>query len=107
MSEPSGIAQRAAFLYPARLAALLKLDGDEMLKLVAPPLTEAERKDLLEEDGKHYGRNYLPSVWPFEGVRQLSAIKRDGGYVALATARPATERAGAAFLRSCWICLFP
>ena len=62
------------------------LDGDETLKLVAPSLNKGERKQLLEEDEKHYERTYLHAVRAFEGVRSLfAAIRQQSGAIALAT----------------------
>ena len=49
-------------------------------------MTQGEREDLLEADGKHYQQTYLPTARPFEGVRALfTAIKQAGGTVVLAT----------------------
>jgi phosphoglycolate phosphatase-like HAD superfamily hydrolase len=62
------------------------LDGDETLTIVAPSLTSDERKSLLEADGKHYEKVYLPTVRAFEGVRELfTAIKAGDGRIAIAT----------------------
>jgi phosphoglycolate phosphatase-like HAD superfamily hydrolase len=62
------------------------LDGAETLKIVAPSLSDDERKKLLEADGKHYERTYLPSVTTFDGVREVfTTIKVGGGKVAIAT----------------------
>src|SRR5712672_1218567 len=62
------------------------LDGEETLKVIAPSLTEQERKRLLAADGKHYEKVYLPTVRAFAGVRALfKTLKAGGGAIALAT----------------------
>ena len=62
------------------------LDGDQTLQLVAPALAQADRKRVLEAQGKLYQRKYLPGVKAFTGVRDVfDALTRDGGRIALAT----------------------
>lgn len=62
------------------------LDGDQTLQLAIPEASEDERKAILQVQGAIYERDYLPSVRPFEGVRELfRAITEHGGRVALAT----------------------
>jgi phosphoglycolate phosphatase-like HAD superfamily hydrolase len=62
------------------------LDGEDTLKIIAPSLTEEERKRLLADDGKHYKKTYLPRIRAFAGVKQLfKTIKAAGGAIALAT----------------------
>jgi HAD superfamily hydrolase (TIGR01549 family) len=62
------------------------LDGDQTLQLVAPDLTEADRKRVLEAQGKLYERKYLASVKAFTGVREVfETLTKEGGRIALAT----------------------
>lgn len=62
------------------------LDGNQTLQLVAPDLAEADRKRVLEAQGKLYERKYLASVKAFVGVREVFlALTREGGRIALAT----------------------
>jgi phosphoglycolate phosphatase-like HAD superfamily hydrolase len=62
------------------------LDGNQTLQLVAPELLEADRKRVLEAQGRRYERKYLPSVKAFTGVRAaFQALTREGGRIALAT----------------------
>jgi len=62
------------------------LDGNQTLQLVAPDLVEADRKRVLEAQGKLYERKYLASVKAFTEVREVFlAITREGGRIALAT----------------------
>jgi beta-phosphoglucomutase-like phosphatase (HAD superfamily) len=62
------------------------LDGNQTLQLVAPDLVEADRKRVLEVQGKLYERKYLASVKAFTGVREVFlALTREGGRIALAT----------------------
>ena len=62
------------------------LDGDQMLQLILPEATENERKEILQKRGAIFEGEYLPSVRPFDGCRDLfrSLIER-GGKIALAT----------------------
>ena len=62
------------------------LDGNQTLQLVAPDLVEADRKRVLEAQGKLYERKYLASVKAFTGVREVFlALTGEGGRIALAT----------------------
>ena len=62
------------------------LDGDQTLQLAIPEASEGERKEILKEQGAIYERDYLPSVEPFEGTRDVFRILTErGGRVALAT----------------------
>lgn len=62
------------------------LDGEETLKIVAPALTEQERKRLLAAHGNHFEKAHLPTVRAFAGVRKLfETIKAAGGVIGLAT----------------------
>jgi phosphoglycolate phosphatase-like HAD superfamily hydrolase len=62
------------------------VDGEDTLKIIAPSLTEEERKRLLADDVKHYEKTYLPRIRAFAGVKQFfKTIKAAGGAIALAT----------------------
>ena len=62
------------------------LDGNQTLQLVAPDLLEADRKRVLEAQGKLYERKYLASIKAFAGVREVFlALTGEGGRIALAT----------------------
>lgn len=62
------------------------LDGDQTLQLVLPESTESVRKEILEEQGTIYEREYLASVKPVDGVRDVfRALTEHGGKIALAT----------------------
>ena len=62
------------------------LDGDQTLQLVVPDASPRERIAILEERRKIYERDYLPSVRPLEGARDvLRILKERGGRIALAT----------------------
>lgn len=62
------------------------LDGEETLKLVAPMLSEEERKQVLKDKGTHYENVHLPTVQAFNGVKALFRSIRDaGGAIAFAT----------------------
>jgi phosphoglycolate phosphatase-like HAD superfamily hydrolase len=62
------------------------LDGDQTLQLAIPEANEHERKQILKEQGAIYERDYLSSVKPFDGVRDVfRTLAEAGGRVALAT----------------------
>ena len=62
------------------------LDGDQTLQLLLPDAEEKERKDILKAQGEIYERDYLQSVKPFDGVRDVfRALIERGGRIALAT----------------------
>jgi len=62
------------------------LDGDQTLQLIAPDLSELDRKKVLEAQGKVYEGKYLRSVTAFMGVREaFEALTRGDGRIALAT----------------------
>ena len=62
------------------------LDGDQTLQLVVPDASGRERIAILEDRRKIYERDYLPSVRPLEGVRDVLRILVEcGGRIALAT----------------------
>lgn len=62
------------------------LDGAQTLQIAIPDASEAERLAILEDQREIYERDYLPSVKPFEGVRDvLRILVEKGGRIALAT----------------------
>jgi HAD superfamily hydrolase (TIGR01549 family) len=62
------------------------MDGDDMLKILAPDMDKKFRKRALEAEGKNFQARYLKSVRSFAGIRDLfEAIKREGGKIAIAT----------------------
>jgi len=62
------------------------LDGDQALQVMLPEITERERAEIIEENGAIYERDYLASVKPFDGVRDVfQSLAEHGGRVALAT----------------------
>src|SRR4029077_458345 len=79
----------AAFGVPAASMALQRLsgmDGDEMLRMLAPALDENARKDILKAQGKRYRAVYLPQARAFPGVREVfTEIKSRSARIALAT----------------------
>jgi len=79
----------SAFCVPAASMALQRLsgmDGDEMLRMLAPALDENARKDILKAQGKRYRAVYLPQARAFPGVREVfTEIKSRSARIALAT----------------------
>ena len=62
------------------------MDGDDMLRIIAPDRDKDYRKRVLEAEGKNFEARYLGSVQAFTGIRPLfEAIKRAGGRIAIAT----------------------
>jgi HAD superfamily hydrolase (TIGR01509 family) len=62
------------------------LDGNQMLQLALPDASEEERVSILDDRGEIYERDYLPSVKPFDGARDvIRALSGRGRRVALAT----------------------
>jgi phosphoglycolate phosphatase-like HAD superfamily hydrolase len=62
------------------------LDGDQTLQLALPDASGRERIAILEDRRKIYERDYLPSVRPLEGARDvLRILVERGGRIALAT----------------------
>ncbi len=54
--------------------------------LVVPDASDRERIAILEDGRKIYERDYLPSVKPFEGAREvIKILAEQGGRIALAT----------------------
>jgi phosphoglycolate phosphatase-like HAD superfamily hydrolase len=68
------------------LQAYSGLDGDQTLQLVVPDASDRERIAILEDRREIYERDYLPSVRPLEGSRDvLRILAEQGGRIALAT----------------------
>jgi phosphoglycolate phosphatase-like HAD superfamily hydrolase len=62
------------------------MDGDDMLRILAPDMDKKVRKKALEAEGKNFEARYLRSVRAFAGIRPLfEAIKSGGGKIAFAT----------------------
>jgi phosphoglycolate phosphatase-like HAD superfamily hydrolase len=62
------------------------LDGNQVLQLAFPGVSEGERLDITKDQISIFERDYLSSVKPFEGVRDvISALAEQGGRIALAT----------------------
>ena len=62
------------------------LDGDQLLQLLVPGLSEPERKGILKAQSGIYEHYYLQSVKPYGGVREVfRALTESGGRIALAT----------------------
>ena len=56
------------------------------LQLVIPDASEEERQDILKVQGAIYESDYLSSVRPFDGIRDMFRILTESGArVALAT----------------------
>jgi phosphoglycolate phosphatase-like HAD superfamily hydrolase len=79
--------ERAGHRVPYQTLQLYSgLDGDQTLQLAIPGASARERKEILEEQGAIYEHDYLSSVKPFEGVRDVFRVLTEmGGRVALAT----------------------
>jgi HAD superfamily hydrolase (TIGR01549 family) len=62
------------------------MDGDDMLRIIAPDKDKDFRKQALKAEGKNFEARYLGSVRAFKNIRPLfEAIKREGGKIAIAT----------------------
>jgi HAD superfamily hydrolase (TIGR01509 family) len=61
------------------------LDGDQTLQLVVPGAEESERTEILKVQGEIYESEYLDSVKPFDGVRDVFRALTESGRIALAT----------------------
>lgn len=79
--------ERSGYRVPMQTLQLYSgLDGDQTLQLVVPEASDQERREILQDRGTIYDREYLPSVKPFDGVRDVFRTLSDqGGRVALAT----------------------
>lgn len=70
----------------AELHRLAGMDGDEMLAELLPGVSRAERKEIVEHEGKRFREEYLPHIRAFPGVADLmQELKRSGRKIALAT----------------------
>jgi beta-phosphoglucomutase-like phosphatase (HAD superfamily) len=78
---------RSGYRVPIQTLQLYSgLDGDQTLQLAVPEASPDERRAILKDQGSIYERNYLPSVKPFESVRDVFRILTEqGSRVALAT----------------------
>jgi phosphoglycolate phosphatase-like HAD superfamily hydrolase len=62
------------------------LDGDQMLQLILPDASENERKEILQNRGAIFEGEYLLSVRPLDGARELfRSLSEQGGKIALVT----------------------
>jgi HAD superfamily hydrolase (TIGR01549 family) len=62
------------------------MDGDDMLRILAPDMDKEFRKRVLKAEGRNFEARYLRSVRAFKGIRPLfEAIRREGGKIAIAT----------------------
>jgi phosphoglycolate phosphatase-like HAD superfamily hydrolase len=79
--------EKSGYRVPIQMLRLYSgLDGDQTLQLVVPDASGRERIAILEDRRKIYERDYLPSVRPLEGARDvLRILKERGGRIALAT----------------------
>lgn len=79
--------ERSGYRVPIQTLQLYSgLDGDQTLQLLIPEASSDERHVILMDQGAIYGRDYLPSVRPFDGVRDVFKIlSEQGGRIALAT----------------------
>src|ERR1700729_111605 len=55
------------------------LDGYQTLQLVVPDASDQERLAILEDRREIYERDYLPSVKPLEGAREVIRILAEQG----------------------------
>jgi beta-phosphoglucomutase-like phosphatase (HAD superfamily) len=79
--------ERSGYRVPYQTLQLYSgLDGDQTLQLAIPEASEEERTNILKVQGTIYERDYLSSVKPFEGIRDIFRIlTQQGARVALAT----------------------
>jgi phosphoglycolate phosphatase-like HAD superfamily hydrolase len=79
--------ERSGYRVPIQTLQLYSgLDGDQTLQLVVPDVSPDERRAILTDQGTIFERDYLPSVKPFDGVRDvLRLLGERSGRVALAT----------------------
>jgi beta-phosphoglucomutase-like phosphatase (HAD superfamily) len=62
------------------------MDGDDMLRIIAPDMDKDFRKRALEAEGKNFEARYLGSVQAFKGIRLLfEAVKRGAERLRIAT----------------------
>ena len=79
--------ERSGYRVPYQTLQLYSgLDGDQTLQLVIPDASEEERQDILKVQGAIYESDYLSSVRPFDGIRDMFRILTESGArIALAT----------------------
>lgn len=79
--------ERSGYRIPIQTLQLYSgLDGDQTLQLAVPEASPEERQAILKHHSSIYERDYLTSVRPFDGVRDvLRILGEQGGRVALAT----------------------
>lgn len=79
--------ERSGYRIPYQTLQLYSgLDGDQTLQLAIPEASEEERQGILKVQGEVYERDYLSSVKPFDGIRDVFRILTEcGARVALAT----------------------
>ena len=79
--------EKSGYRVPIQMLRLYSgLDGDQTLKLTVPDASAQERLAILEDRREIYERDYLPSVKPLEGARDVLRILAErGGRIALAT----------------------
>src|SRR5947207_15344976 len=70
----------------AELHRLAGMDGEEMLTQLLPDACKAERKEIMEQEGKRFREGYLAHIRAFPGVRELfEELKRRERKITLAT----------------------
>jgi HAD superfamily hydrolase (TIGR01509 family) len=68
------------------LQACSGMDGNDMLAVLLPDISEDERKAIAMTQGARFERDYLPAVQPFPATRDaLRALKAAGHHLAVAT----------------------
>lgn len=79
--------ERSGYRVPYETLQLYSgLDGDQTLQLVVPDAREPERREILKTQGGVYEKEYLQSVKPFNGIRDVFRSLADrGAKIALAT----------------------
>jgi phosphoglycolate phosphatase-like HAD superfamily hydrolase len=79
--------ERSGYRVPIQTLRLYSgLDGDQTLQLIVPDASDRERIAILQDRREIYERDYLPSVTPLEGARDvLRILAEQGGRIALAT----------------------
>ena len=79
--------EKSGHLIPIQTLRLYTgLDGDQTIRIAVPEASEGERKVILKDRREIFERDYLPSVKPLEGAREvLRILAEKGGRIALAT----------------------
>jgi phosphoglycolate phosphatase-like HAD superfamily hydrolase len=79
--------ERSGYRIPYQTLQLYSgLDGDQTLQLAIPEASEDERQGILKVQGEIYERDYLSSVKPFDGIRDVFRVLTESfARVALAT----------------------